>query len=232
MGGAEDTDGRPRRAARSGPQPTAAAPRGRPRTSRASPGGGQKDRRRPPTVLWVSVAAVVGVVVVAVAVGAVLLGRSGPAHALATPAKLGAYVLRPQLAQQMHAQDLQQEVVARSRGEVSHVIDAVYEENSQASAGTTPQVILFIGGHLSGVSPASYVTSFTDQFKGAQSISAGSLGGSAACISAQENAAGGVAVCTWADNDTFGVVASPTMDAAQLGVQMRIIRPGVEHVVN
>ena len=32
-----------------------------------------------------------------------------------------------------------------------------------------PQVILFIGGHLSGVSPTGFITSFTDQFKGARS---------------------------------------------------------------
>jgi hypothetical protein len=42
--------------------------------------------------------------------------------------------------------------------------------------------------------------------------------------------AGSVALCTWADNDTFGLVASPTMDAAQLGAQMRAIRPDVEHL--
>jgi hypothetical protein len=38
-----------------------------------------------------------------------------------------------------------------------------------------------------------------------------------------------VALCTWADSDTFGLVASPTMDAVQLGQQMRTIRPSVEH---
>ena len=31
------------------------------------------------------------------------------------------------------------------------------------------------------------------------------------------------------DSDTFGLVASPTMDAVQLGAQMRTIRPSVEH---
>jgi hypothetical protein len=37
-----------------------------------------------------------------------------------------------------------------------------------------------------------------------------------------------VALCTWADSDTFGVVASQTMPISQLAVQMRAIRPGVE----
>jgi hypothetical protein len=37
-----------------------------------------------------------------------------------------------------------------------------------------------------------------------------------------------VALCTWADGDTFGVVASQTMTLSQLAVEMRAIRPGVE----
>ena len=45
-----------------------------------------------------------------------------------------------------------------------------------------------------------------------------SLGGSAACVNAQASVPGSVALCTWADNDTFGVVASPTMTAARLVV--------------
>jgi hypothetical protein len=175
-------------------------------------------------------AAGLAVGVVVVTVGALLLGGSGPAHALVTPAKLGAWVRKPQLEQQMNAKDLQQQVVAKSAGQASDVVDAVYEANSAAANGTNPQVILFIGGHLSGVSPTGFITSFTNQFKGARSTSAGSMGGRAACVNAQGNVAGNVALCTWADNDTFGLVASPTMDAAQLGAQMRAIRPDVEHV--
>ena len=72
-------------------------------------------------------------------------------------------------------------------------------------------------------------TSFTEQFKGARSTGAGRMGGRAACVSARANVAGKVALCTWADSDTFGLVASPTMDAVQLGAQMRTIRPSVEH---
>jgi hypothetical protein len=130
----------------------------------------------------------------------------------------------------MNAKELQQQVVAKSAGQASDVVDAVYEANSGAGAGTSPQVILFIGGHLSGVSPTGFITSFTNEFKGASSIGAGGMGGQAACVNAQQNVAGSVALCTWADNDTFGLVASPTMDAAQLGAEMRAIRPDVEHV--
>src|SRR6185295_14225232 len=73
-----------------------------------------------------------------------LLGGSGPAHALITPAKLGAYVRKPQLEQQMNAKQLQQQVVAKSAGQASDVVDAVYEANSASADGTSPQVILFI----------------------------------------------------------------------------------------
>jgi len=177
--------------------------------------------------LWAGVAGLaVGVAVVAA--GAVLLGSSGPAHALVTPARLGAYVRKPQLEQQMNAKDLQQQVVTKSSGQARHVVDAVYEANSAAAGGTSPQVFLFIGGQLSGVSPSGFIASFTKQFQGASTISAGSMGGQAACVNAQASVAGTVALCTWADNSTFGLVASPTMDATRLGAQMRAIRPQVE----
>jgi hypothetical protein len=198
-------------------------------TSRGKPSGrgGWKGLKR--SRVWLLAgAAGLAVGVVVVTVGALLLGGSGPAHALVTPAKLGAYVRKPQLEQQMNAKELQQQVVAKSAGQASDVVDAVYEANS--GAGTSPQVILFIGGHLSGVSPTGFITSFTNEFKGASSTGAGGMGGQAACVNAQQNVAGSVALCTWADNDTFGLVASPTMDAAQLGAEMRAIRPDVEHV--
>jgi len=178
-------------------------------------------------LLWVGVA-VLAVGVAAAAARVYLLKRSDPAHALVTPSKLGAWVRKPQLEQQMHARDLQQQVVAKSAGQARDVVYAVYEDDSAKAAGASPQVILFVGGHLSGVSPSGFIASFTKEFKGARSADAGSMGGRAACVSAQANVAGKVALCTWADNDTFGLVASPTMDAVQLGEEMRTFRPGVE----
>ena len=203
------------------------------RSNRGEPSGSGRRKSLKRSRVWLLAgAAGLAVGVVVVTVGALLLGGSGPAHALVTPAKLGAYVRKPQLEQQMNAKDLQQQVVAKSAGQASDVVDAVYEANSGTAGHTSSQVILFIGGHLSGVSPTGFITSFTDQFKGARSTGAGSMGGRAACVNAQQNVAGSVALCTWADNDTFGLVASPTMDAAQLGAQMRAIRPDVEHVTN
>ena len=53
----------------------------------------------------------------------------------------------------------------------------------------------------------------------------GGLGGAAVCVPSQ---AGRPAECVWADNDTFGLVASPTLGAASLGQELRRIRPLVE----
>lgn len=166
----------------------------------------------------------------AVVLGTGVLRGNGPAHVLTTPDKLGAYVRRPQLEKQMNAGQLQKQVITKSAGQAGHVVSAVYEDGASATSTKTPQMILFIGGNLSGVSASGFIASFTQQSKGAFVTSAGSLGGSAACVNAQASVPGSVALCTWADNDTFGVVASPTMTAARLATQLRAIRPMVEHV--
>jgi hypothetical protein len=173
---------------------------------------------------------VAAVVAAAAAMGATafLTRTTGPSHTLVVPAKLGSFVRRPQLEKQMNAKQLQQQVVAKSAGQASHVVSAVYENSAGVADKAPPQIILFIGGNLAGVSPSGFVTSFSGQFKGAQATSAGSLGGKAACVNAEGSAAGSVALCTWADGDTFGVVASQTMTLSQLAVEMRAIRPGVE----
>jgi hypothetical protein len=174
----------------------------------------------------------VGLVVVLAAGAAAALKltsrNSGRSHELVASSQLGSYVRRPQLEQQMNARALRQQVIAKSAGQASHVVSAVYENKAGVAGSAPPQIFLFIGGNLAGVSPAGFITSFTAQFKGTQATNAGSLGGQAACVDARGSAAGGVALCTWADGDTFGVLTSPTMSLAQLAAQMRAIRPSVE----
>ena len=197
------------------------------RRSQAARPGTRGGRRRGRFVL---LAVVLVVILAAGAAAAVKLtsGNGGRSHALVAPTQLGSYARRPQLEQQMNARALQQQVIAKSAGQASHVVSAVYENKAGVSGSAPPQIFLFIGGNLAGVSPAGFITSFTAQFKGAWATSAGSLGGQAACVDAQGSVAGGVALCTWADGDTFGVLTSPTMGLAQLAVQMRAIRPSVE----
>ena len=219
-GGGRSASRKPRGRSGAADQPVR---RGRPGRSAAKTG-----RRRLLLWVWTGVAAVV-VAAAAVGVTAFLLRAHGLSHTLAVPSKLGSYVRRPSLERQMNAKQLQQQVIAKSAGQASHVVSAVYENSDGVSGKAPPQIILFIGGNLTGVSPSGFITSFTSQFKGAQSTSAGTLGGKAACVNAQNSATGSVALCTWADSDTFGVVASQTMGTSQLAAQMLIIRPGVEH---
>jgi hypothetical protein len=171
-----------------------------------------------------------GLAAVLVAAGAAdvlgVFGGSGPAHVLVAPDRLGAYIRRPQLEKQGNLAALQRQVIAKSAGQASHVVSAVYENSS----GSSPQMILFVGGNLTGVSSSDFISSFTQQSKGAFAASPGSLGGSAACVNAQASVPGSVALCTWADNDTFGVVASLTMNATKLAAEMRVMRPMVERV--
>jgi hypothetical protein len=57
-------------------------------------------------------------------------------------------------------------------------------------------------------------------------INAGSLPGQAACVPGAH-----LSECAWADNDTFGVIASPVLSATELGNELRTMRPMLEHVV-
>jgi hypothetical protein len=197
------------------------------RRSRAARPGTRGGRRRGRFVL-LAVALVLVLGAGAAAAIKLTSRNSGRSHELVTPSQLGSYLRRPQLEQQMNARSLQQQVIAKSAGQASHVVSAVYENKAGISGSVPPQIFLLIGGNLAGVSPAGFITSFTAQFKGARATSAGSLGGQAACVDARESAAGIVALCTWADGDTFGVLTSPNMGLAQLAAQMRAIRPSVE----
>ena len=204
---------------------------GRPaRRGRSAAAGRRPGHRRARQLLMVAVGLAVVLAVVAAGLVTGVLGGNGPAHVLVTPNQISLYVRRPQLEQQMNASQLQRQVIAKSAGQASHVVSAVYENNAGVANGKTPQMILFIGGNLSGVSASGFIASFTQHSAGAFQTSPGPLGGSAACVNAQASVPGSVALCTWADNDTFGVVASPTMDARMLASQMRVIRPGVEHL--
>ena len=154
-----------------------------------------------------------------------LLG-GGPAHTVATPANLDGYVLQPQLAKSMGAQALGARIVKMGKGEATHVVDGVYEVSTGPAAKNGPLFILFIGGNLSG-SASSFISSFTGVLPGASAVNAGSLGGQAACAPGYS---GHPAECAWADNNTFGLFASPTLSATALGNELRAMRPLVEHV--
>ena len=170
----------------------------------------------------------------AIAVGAVTIvlannSGGGAAHDLTTPTTLGAYVKQPQLAEQMHAATLRQQILRESAGEANNVIYAVYEDSTGPAASSGPQIFLFIGGNLKGTSAGAFISAFTGKVPDAQTTSAGSLGGAAACFPSVN---GRLAGCVWADNDTFGLVASQTLSSTGLADEMRQMRPMVEHQVS
>src|SRR4029077_17272634 len=133
--------------------------------------------------------------------------HSGPAHVMGIPDKIGAYSRTVDLEHQADVAALRQKVISMSSGEASNVKSAVYESGNSA-AGNTAQIIMFIGGHLANAAPAARITSFTQQCRGAKVVSAGALGGKAACVQ-DGTGSNSVAMCAFFDNDSFGEVVSP-----------------------
>ncbi len=175
---------------------------------------------------------------VLVAAGAAIFGilkfefpsHSGPAHTMVTPARIGSYVRTVDMEKQAKVSELRAEVIKMSSGQASNVVSAVYESGNSA-AGSTEQIVMFIGGHLANAAPASSIASFTQNFAGATVVSAGSLGGRAACVGKAPGTSDSVAMCVWFDNDSFGEIVSPTMNATSLANVMRTMRPSLELVV-
>ncbi|HEY2550766.1 MAG TPA: hypothetical protein VGI64_09335 [Streptosporangiaceae bacterium] len=151
---------------------------------------------------------------------------AGPAHVLATPQKLGPFTQDPALAQGMGASALKNGILSRSNGEATNVVYAVYQEPPVKGSAGGPQIVLFIGGNLSGTTANAFISSFTGKLSGAVTTSPGSLGGAAACVPSMN---GKPAECAWADNDTFGVITSPNLGATALASELRAARPLLEH---
>jgi hypothetical protein len=181
--------------------------------------------------LWL---ALLGVVIAAAAAITAIIkfefpSHSGPVHEMVTPHKVGAYLLTPDMARSTHLPALRDEVIAMSAGQASHVVSAVYSFGNPAAGGTT-QIVMFIGGHLANADPVTSITDFTQKFAGATVVSAGSLGGKAACVEEGAKTPNAVSMCVWFDNDSFGEIVSPTMNATSLAAEMLTLRPYLEVV--
>ncbi len=186
--------------------------------------GGSNDHR-----LWLGLGGVV--IVAAAAITGIIKfefpSHSGPAHTMVTPAKIGTYARTVDLERQVGLSQLRADVIKMSSGQASDVKSAVYESGNSA-AGNTAQIIMFIGGHLANADPAASITSFTQEFPGAHVVSVGSLGGKAACVQEGTTVSNSRSLCAWFDNDSFGEIVSPTMNASALAKAMVTVRPSVE----
>jgi hypothetical protein len=187
---------------------------------------GSNDRR-----LWLGLGGVI--VIAAAAIAGVIKfefpSHTGPAHTMFAPDKIGTYTRTVDLEHKADVAALREKVIKMSSGQASGVVSAVYKSGNSA-AGNTAQIIMFIGGHLANAAPAASIAGFTQQFPGAKVVSAGALGGKAACVQ-DGTGANSVAMCAWFDNDSFGEVVSPTMNATALANAMHTVRPSVELVV-
>ena len=152
--------------------------------------------------------------------------HSGPAHIMTIPARIGTYARTVDLERQVGLSQLRADVIKMSSGQASGVVSAVYESGNSA-AGNTEQIIMFIGGHLANADPAASITTFTQQFRGAHVVSPGSLGGKAACVQ-EGTGSNSRSLCAWFDNDSFGEIVSPTMNATNLAEAVLTVRPSVE----
>ena len=165
----------------------------------------------------VSNRALIAVAAAAVVGGAafvLLTGHNhGVPHVVTAPNALGSYVKQPQLAIQMQAKQLQHDIVTQSAGEAKNVVYAVYEDSTESGAKTAPQIVLFIGGNTRGTSRGLVrLRASAASYPGA--VTTSSRAPWAATPPASRARTGGSwAECAWADNDTFGVVASPTLNA-------------------
>jgi hypothetical protein len=202
---------------------------------RAKASAGRIGRRRSGSNdhrLWLAMGGVV-VVAAAAIVGIIKLefpSHSGPAHTMVTPGKIGNYVRTADMERQAKVSQLRAEVIKMSSGQASNVVSAVYESGNSA-AGNTEQIVMFIGGHLANAAPASSISSFRQNFANAVVTGAGPLGGQAACVEEAGGTSDAVSLCSWFDNDSFGEIVSPTMNANSLAGVMRTMRPSVELVV-
>ncbi len=165
-------------------------------------------------------------IVAVVAAAAYLLLRPQAAHVVSTPSRLGAFANEPSV-DSSTARALRNKIVAGAAGEVKNVVAAVYEQTTGPGTSQGPQIVVFIGGNLTGGGSASgFIGGFMTQLHGSFTTNPGHLRGQAACAPGSN---GGPAECAWADNDTFGVVVSATLSADGLANEMRLMRPQVEH---
>jgi hypothetical protein len=193
--------------------------------------GRSGDRRQ-----WMALGAIA--VVAAGAIGGVLMkyvfaGPSGPAHQVVAPQSVDGFTRSANLEKQLDVAAEAQKVAKASGGQASDVVYGVYQMGpiSATALAANTQMFMFVGGKLAGADPSSSVANFEQTYTGATAVSAGTLGGDAACTETHLNGQS-ASMCVWFDNDTFGTVVSPTMTTAKLAATMVSVRPSLELLSN
>jgi hypothetical protein len=184
------------------------------------------------------VAAVVVLVLVAGAIGAVLLLKGNDSHTISTPATAGSMKRDTTQEKQLGQQLTQAEEQFKTQGDaakISYVKSAVYKQDktSRGPAGG----LVFLGAKLKKMQKAEFPKTwvsdvFTKQAKAnglkVVNVSAGEGKAKAACASIATPQK--VAICAWATKDSIGELV-PTVagyDSATLAKIMRDLRTDVE----
>jgi hypothetical protein len=197
--------------------------------SKTSPGATKpgKSRTRGGRRRKVTALAVGGLVIVAAVAGYgyfKLMPRAS--HTLTTPAALAGYSRQPA---NTTANALKHRILSAGAGDVKNVVAAVYEQKQGPGTSKGPQIVVFIGGNLTGnASAGDLISAYMARLHSAFPTSPGGLGGQAACAPGSN---GSASECAWADGDTFGVLVSATLHAQRLADEMRQMRPLIEHVI-
>jgi hypothetical protein len=185
--------------------------------------GRSGDRR-----LWLGLAGVM-----AVAAAAIFLiikfefpAPSGPAHTLSMPNKIGSSYVSSKVVDSGPQAKLRQEFVQRQATDVQ---SGTYEDGG-VGMSATPLIVMTIEAHLANDNVASSIAGFMQEYKDAVMVPAGPMGGQAACAESKGSNADNAAICAWFDNDSFGVLVSPSMNANALAGELQTFRSAVEHV--
>jgi hypothetical protein len=178
---------------------------------------------------------VIGVGVISIVAAAAIAGifksgspGGGVAHTVVTPAALGPYKWAPDLEKNAGLATLATSVAKMSDGQAGNIRSHAYEK--PAPGGTAPQLLEVIAGRLPSTSPAASVVTLIQSYPSGHIVPAGPMGGSAACFERTAGTADSVAMCAWSDNDSFGILVSPTLSAANLANLMVQERPLIELV--
>jgi hypothetical protein len=178
--------------------------------------------------LWLGLG---GVVVVAAAAifGIIKLEfpPAGPSHELVTPASVVSYQWSPALEKKSDLAALRKEFSQQLGIPISQVVSREYESGA-APGASTPEIVMYLGGHLPNQSPANSLANFQQKYKNAVQVNAGPMGGDAVCVETALGTTNSVAQCAWFDDDSVGVLDSPTMTISQLASVMLRFRPEVE----
>ncbi len=117
-----------------------------------------------------------------------------------------------------------------THGQATDVLSGTYEDGG-VGMSATPLIVMTIEAHLANDNAASSIGGFMQDYKDAAMVPAGPMGGQAACAESKGSNADNVAICAWFDNDSFGVLVSPSMNAKALAGELQTFRSAVEHVV-